>query len=210
MKKTVTFLLSMTLVLVGTIPAFADDTLYPNPGATCNHYWTEWGTSVEPTINREGAMSRQCSLCGINENTTIDKLVPFAKLAKKKYKVRVGKSIKLRVQYAEGDSVKKWKSANKKVATVNKKGKVVGKKSGTAKIVVTLKSGKKASCKVKVTKGNGATLAAKASTGGTVYWTPSGSVYHKSRNCPTLSRSRTIYSGTVGSCGKNRACKVCG
>ncbi len=45
---------------------------------------------------------------------------------------------------------------------------------------------------------------------GTVYWTPGGSVYHYSRSCPTLSRSRIVYSGTPSESGKSRGCKVCG
>lgn len=43
----------------------------------------------------------------------------------------------------------------------------------------------------------------------TVYWVKSGEVYHVSENCPTLSRSKNIYSGTVSQSGKSRACKVC-
>lgn len=47
---------------------------------------------------------------------------------------------------------------------------------------------------------------------GTVYWTPNGEKYHKSSDCPTLSRSKTIYSGSVDEAkanGKSEACKVC-
>lgn len=44
---------------------------------------------------------------------------------------------------------------------------------------------------------------------GTVYWTPSGSVYHASVNCPTLSRSKTILSGSVAESGKSRSCQRC-
>ena len=52
---------------------------------------------------------------------------------------------------AEGDSVKSWTSSNKKIVTVDKNGKIkAGKKTGNAKITVTLKSGKKATLKVKV------------------------------------------------------------
>ena len=52
---------------------------------------------------------------------------------------------------ANGDSIKSWKSSNKKIVTVNKKGVIkAGKKNGTAKITVTLASGKKATLKVKV------------------------------------------------------------
>lgn len=45
---------------------------------------------------------------------------------------------------------------------------------------------------------------------GTVYWTPNGKVYHKTRYCSTLARSKTIYSGTKQASGKPRICKVCG
>lgn len=42
----------------------------------------------------------------------------------------------------------------------------------------------------------------------TVYWTPNGEKYHR-QTCPTLSRSKTVYSGTVGQAGGRGACKVC-
>lgn len=58
---------------------------------------------------------------------------------------------KIKVTMANGDSIKSWKSSNKKIVTVNKKGVIkAGKKNGTAKITVTLASGKKATLKVKV------------------------------------------------------------
>lgn len=44
---------------------------------------------------------------------------------------------------------------------------------------------------------------------GTVYWTPGGSVYHSTSSCPTLSRSKTILSGSVSESGKNRCCERC-
>lgn len=46
----------------------------------------------------------------------------------------------------------------------------------------------------------------------TVYWTPGGEKYHSTKNCATLKRSSTIYSGTVSqaiSAGKTGKCKVC-
>lgn len=46
-------------------------------------------------------------------------------------------------------------------------------------------------------------------SGGTVYWVSGGSVYHSTPNCPTLSRSGNIQSGSVASSGKSRGCKVC-
>ena len=57
------------------------------------------------------------------------------------------------VTFGKGDSVKSWKSAKTSVVTVNPRtGKLTGKKSGTAKVTVTLKSGKKATVTVTVKK----------------------------------------------------------
>ena len=52
------------------------------------------------------------------------------------------------------DSVRKWTTSNKRIVTVNAKtGKLTAKKTGKATITVTMKSGAKASCVVKVQKG---------------------------------------------------------
>jgi len=45
---------------------------------------------------------------------------------------------------------------------------------------------------------------------GTVYWVPNGAVFHVDKNCKTLSRSKTILSGSVAESGKPRVCNVCG
>ncbi len=45
------------------------------------------------------------------------------------------------------------------------------------------------------------------SNSGTVYWVPNGKVYHSTKDCPTLSRSKNIKSGSVPS-GRT-PCKVC-
>lgn len=60
------------------------------------------------------------------------------KLNRKKATVRVGKTLKLRVKNA-GKKKVKWSSSKKKIATVNKKGKVKGKKPG--KTVIKAKVG---------------------------------------------------------------------
>ena len=44
---------------------------------------------------------------------------------------------------------------------------------------------------------------------GIVYWVKSGQVYHSTPNCPSLSRSRDIYSGTIAQSGKDRPCERC-
>lgn len=46
-----------------------------------------------------------------------------------------------------------------------------------------------------------------------VFWTGSGSVWHRSRECSSLKRSTNIKSGNISdaeSAGKKRACSVCG
>ncbi len=71
------------------------------------------------------------------------------KLNKTKASIKVGKTVKLKVK---GTSKKvKWVSSNKKVATVTSKGKVKGKKAGTA-IITAKVAGKKLKCKITVKK----------------------------------------------------------
>lgn len=53
---------------------------------------------------------------------------------------------------AAGDSVSSWISSNPKVATVDGKGKITGKKKGTAVITVTTAAGASASVTIKVQK----------------------------------------------------------
>lgn len=42
-----------------------------------------------------------------------------------------------------------------------------------------------------------------------VYWTPNGKSYHTTKNCSTLSRSKTILSGTISESGKYDPCDRC-
>ena len=76
------------------------------------------------------------------------------KLAKTSGTVKVGKTLQIKIKstFPKDDKVKSYKSSNKKVAIVDKNGKVTGKKKGTANITVTMKSGAKATFKVTVKK----------------------------------------------------------
>lgn len=71
-----------------------------------------------------------------------------------KKKISVGSSFKLKVKgKVSRKTVVTWKSSNKKIAAVSKKGKVTGKKAGKAQITVTVGgNNKKAVCKVTVQK----------------------------------------------------------
>ena len=74
---------------------------------------------------------------------------PKMKLSKARATVYVGKTIKLKVKNNKTKKKVKWKSTNKKVATVNKKGKVRAKKAGKATIIAKI-GNKKLKCKITV------------------------------------------------------------
>ena len=233
MKKLLTLVLSCMLVVSFSIPAFAagsdsgDAHVHTWSGwsvdraATCTvagsesryctvpgcgasetisipatgHYWNAWYTTLPASVFTTGTQAHTCLICGASETAAIEKVLPFVQWAKKVTKLKVKKKVAFKVSLAAGDYVKKWKSSNKKIATVSKKGVVKAKKKGKVKVVNAKKKAKKKS--------------SSSSGGGTVYWTPYGSVYHCTDDCPTLSRSRTVYSGSVSQSGKSRPCKVC-
>lgn len=77
------------------------------------------------------------------------------KLSAKTKTIKKGKSVTIKAKFTPSKGISKelvWTSSNKKVATVNSKGKVIGKKKGTVKITAKAKdgSGKKATIKIRV------------------------------------------------------------
>lgn len=132
-------------------------------------------------------------------------------LSAKKISLPKGKTKKLKLKNASGKI--KWSSSKKSIATVSAKGLVKAKKAGKTVITATYRN-KKYKCSVTVPGSSSEKNTGGSSQGGssytsTVYWTPGGSVYHVSRSCPTLSRSKTVYSGSRSDSGKSRACRVC-
>ena len=112
-----------------------------------------WNTTAKATVFAPEKQQGTCAVCG--KTTTRDygtKLAATIKLNAKSIKLQKKQTTKkIKVTMANGDSIKSWKSSNKKIVTVNKNGVIkAGKKNGTAKITVTLASGKKATLKVKV------------------------------------------------------------
>lgn len=88
-----------------------------------------------------------CSICAPQGTYAAAKV----RLNKTRLKLTVGKTYKLKVKHYSGKV--KWKSSNKKIVKVSKKGKIKAKKTGKAKVWAVL-AGKKLKCKVKVKKNN--------------------------------------------------------
>lgn len=115
-----------------------------------------WTTAKEATVFAEGTSVQKCSVCGaVVKSQAITKLAPTLKLnltAGKTVPMKVKQSFNVKVTgLANGDGVKSWKSNKTKIATV-RNGKITAKKTGTAKITVTLNSGYTTWFKVKVQK----------------------------------------------------------
>ena len=116
------------------------------------HKYT-WKTTAKATVFRPAKQEGTCSLCGKKQTRNYgSKLKATIKLNVSSITLRRKQATtKVKVSMAYGDSIKFWASSNKKIVTVDKNGKIkAGTKTGTAKITVTLKSGKKATLKVKV------------------------------------------------------------
>lgn len=116
-----------------------------------NHIWSEWTSIKGATALSKGIAERECYICKTTEQKEIPKLKAVLKLSVNRKNIKVGKTFKIVIkEYAKGDKVSSYSSNNKKVATVDKKGKVSAKKKGTANITVKMKSGCKAVLKVTV------------------------------------------------------------
>ena len=107
------------------------------------HSWDTWKVIKAATTSKEGEQRRVCNKCGKIESKKIAKLssVPQTLIIKR------GKTATLKPSSTWKNI--KYSSSNKKVATVDKKGKIKAIAAGTVKI--TVKSGsKKAVCTVTI------------------------------------------------------------
>ena len=126
-----------------------------------DHSWEKnWKVLQEATALTEGKQQRTCTRCGLKLTQTINRLKPTVSVNADNIVLKVKQSTrKLKVTgLAKGDRIVSWKSSNKKIVTVNSSGKIkAGKKTGKAKITVTLKSGLTRVISVKVQKKAGKT-----------------------------------------------------
>ena len=73
---------------------------------------------------------------------------------KKKYTVKAGKTLNLKklliISSSDTKVSLKWKSSDKRIAKVDKNGKLIARKKGTVTITVTASSGESVTVKIKV------------------------------------------------------------
>ena len=104
-------------------------------------YGVKSGKVVLTVTTTKSKMTLKCTITVKKPSIALSKKT-LSIVAKNTYKLAVSKKI-------SSDSVSKWTSTNKKIATVDKYGKVTARSKGTCYIKATMKSG--ASAKVKVT-----------------------------------------------------------
>lgn len=138
------------------------------------HSWSGWTTEKEATVFEAGSRSSVCSVCKAERTQEIPKIAGFAELNLSSIQLKEKESttaVKV-IRMAEGDEISFWESSNEKTVSVNSEGEITGKKAGTAKVTVTLKSGASASVVVTVQK-------EKAETTGITVTTTAGAVKNK-------------------------------
>lgn len=124
------------------------------------HKFDSWKTVKAQSIYSGAVQKRTCNSCGKKETKIVgDKLKPVLKVNAPKLQLKRGQKTQkfTLTDIAKGDSVKSWVSSNKKIVTVSGKpnGTCIikaGKKTGSAKITITMRSNLKKTIGVKVQK----------------------------------------------------------
>lgn len=136
------------------------DKTYVETIPATGHKFDSWKTVKAQSIYSGAVQKRTCNACGKKETRIVgDKLKPVLKVNAPKLQLkRRQKTQKFTLtDIAKGDSVKSWISSNKKIVTVSGKpnGTCIikaGKKTGSAKITITMRSNLKKTIGVKVQK----------------------------------------------------------
>ena len=118
------------------------------------HTYGSWEVYRAATVFKEGTERQYCS-CGTYRSRSIRKLKASVRVNYTSIPLRKGQKTSAVRAYglAAGDRIISWTSSNKKVATVDRNGKITAKKkTGTAVITVRTKAGATASVRVKVQK----------------------------------------------------------
>ena len=136
------------------------DKTYVETIPATGHKFDSWKTVKAQSIYSGAVQKRTCNSCGKKETKIVgDKLKPVLKVNAQKLQLKRGQKTQkfTLIDIAKGDSVKSWVSSNKKIVTVSGKpnGTCIikaGKKTGSAKIMITMRSNLKKTIGVKVQK----------------------------------------------------------
>ena len=136
------------------------DKTYVETIPATGHKFDSWKTVKAQSIYSGAVQKRTCNVCGKKETRIVgDKLKPVLKVNAPKLQLKRGQKTQkfTLTDIAKGDSVKSWVSSNKKIVTVSGKpnGTCIikaGKKTGSAKITITMRSNLKKTIGVKVQK----------------------------------------------------------
>lgn len=137
---------NVVTVVNGRVSAVGAGTAVVTAGAISNHKSAECIVVVTDPVVEEPKEPNGPEEPGI---------VPFVKLNVTKLPLQKGKTtsvLKIKDKVPENDVVDRWTSSDKKIATIDSKGKIKGIAVGKAVITVTMKSGATASCEVMVQK----------------------------------------------------------
>lgn len=136
------------------------DKTYVETIPATGHKFDSWKTVKAQSIYSGAVQKRTCNACGKKETKIVgDKLKPVLKVNTPKLQLKCRQKTQkfTLTDIAKGDSVKSWVSSNKKIVTVSGKpnGTCIikaGKKTGSAKITITMRSNLKKTIGVKVQK----------------------------------------------------------
>ena len=103
------------------------------------HKFGKWTTTVAPTTSKKGVQTRKCSSCGYTEKRELAKLpatTTAIKVNSKKVTIKEKKGFQIKAVVTPKGSKDGiiYRTSNKKVATVSKKGYIKGVKAGKATI----------------------------------------------------------------------------
>ena len=118
------------------------------------HVYGKWKVTKDATVFEKGSKAKTCYSCGKIYTKSIACLEPSIELSTTSKTLKELHSFNLKVSnIATGDSIESVKISSSKIISVSRSNQTItvkGKKEGTATVTVTLKSGKKEKCTVKV------------------------------------------------------------
>jgi hypothetical protein len=142
-----------------TIRAIDSNGYISGESYTISHKLGSWTTATKATVFKAEMQKRTCSVCGRSQTRNYgNKLTPKMTLSASSLKLKTGqKTTAFKISgMANGDYVKSVTSSNKNVVAVTKYAKTgevtltAAKKTGTAKLTITLASGLKKTVSVTV------------------------------------------------------------